>query len=144
MKQQAWEHLTNNVREISGQPPMVSGAHQVFISYKQKTKSEKIAETIAERLSQQGIRVWFDKWKINAGDSITGKIGEGFEHSDACLIFLSQGFSSSNWCTKEMNVALTEAINGRLTVIPSLIETCSVPELLKDLKRVDFIEPTAI
>ena len=93
MKQQAWEHLINNVREISGQPPMVSGAHQVFISYKQKTKSEQIAETIAERLSQQSITVWFDKWEINAGDSITGKIGEGFEHSDACLIFLSQGYA---------------------------------------------------
>lgn len=144
VKQQAWEHLTNNVREISGQPPMVSRVYKVFISYKQKTKSEQIAETIAERLSQQGIRVWFDKWEIKAGDSIPGKIGEGFEHSDACLIFLSQGFSVSKWCTKEMNVALTKAINERLTVIPSLIETCTIPELLKDLKRVDFIEPTAI
>jgi len=145
VKKQAWEDLTNKVREVSGQPAVASRSHKVFISYKKKSKAEEIAETIASRLSQpqQGINVWFDKWEVKAGDSIPGKIAEGFKGSDACLIFISNEYGGSNWCTKEMNTALVKGIEENLTVIPSLVEVCNVPELLKDLKRVDFIEPTA-
>ena len=143
VKKQAWEHLTNKVREVSGKPAVASRSHKVFISYKKNSKAEGIAETIASRLSQQGINVWFDKWEVKAGDSIPGKIAEGFKGSDACLIFLSHEYGGSNWCTKEMNTALVKGIEGNLTVIPSLVEVCNVPELLKELKRVDFIKPTA-
>ena len=142
-KRQAWEDLATKIREISEQPALINRPHKVFISHKRRSKSESVAEVVAERVSQQGISVWFDKWEIKAGDSIPGKIGEGFKDSDACLIFLSHGYSGSAWCTKEMNTALAKAINEHLTVIPCLVETCGIPELLKDLKRVDFVEPTA-
>lgn len=143
-KKQAWEHLANRVREVSGQPALVDKPHKVFISYKKNSRAEDVAELIANRLSQQeGISVWFDKWEVMAGDSIPGKIGEGFKDSDACLVFLSHEYDRSNWCTKEMNTALAKAISENLTIIPSLVEACSVPELLKDLKRVDFVGPTA-
>lgn len=145
VKKQAWEHLTNRVREVSGKAAIASRYHKVFISYKKKSKAEEIAVTIASRLSQpqQGIDVWFDKWEIKAGDSIPGKIAEGFKDSDACLIFLSRDFGGSEWCTKEMNTALVKGIEEDLTVIPSLVEVCDVPELLKELRRVDFIEFSA-
>jgi len=146
VKKQAWEHLTNKVREVSGKAGVASGSHKVFVSYKKKSKAEEIAENIASRLSQpqQGINVWFDKWEIKAGDSIPGKIAEGFKDSDACLIFLNREFGESEWCTKEMNTALVKGIEENLTVIPILVEVCDVPELLKELRRVNFIEPTAM
>ena len=143
VKNQAWEHLANKVRRVSGQPALASRSHKIFISYKKNSSAEDIAEHIARRLSQQGINVWFDKWGLRAGDSIPGEIGEGFVGSDACLIFLSHEYYGSNWCTKEMNTALAKAISEDLIIIPSLVEACDVPELLKDLRRVDFIEPTA-
>lgn len=143
VKNKSWEHLANKIREVSGQSNLTSRPHKVFISYKRNSKSEEVAEVVAHRLSQQGMNVWFDKWEVMAGDSVPGRIGEGFKDSDACLIFMSREYSGSNWCTKEMNTALTKAINEHLTIIPSLIEPCDVPELLKDIKRVDFIEPTA-
>jgi hypothetical protein len=142
-KKQAWMDLANRIAQISGQPAMAMRSHKVFISYKKNSRSEQLAEAVANRLSQQGMVAWFDKWEIKAGDSIPGKIGEGFRDSNACLIFLSHEYSGSNWCTKEMNTALVKAIGEQLTVIPSLVETCNVPELLKDLKRVDFVAPTA-
>lgn len=141
-KKQAWVDLASKMAQISGEPAVARRAHKVFISYKKNSRSEQVAETVAIRLSQQGMVVWFDKWEIKAGDSIPGKIGEGFKDSDACLIFLIHGYSGSDWCTKEMNTAIAKAIGEHLTVIPSLVETCNVPELLKDLKRVDFIEPS--
>jgi len=143
VKQQAWEHLAYKIREISGQPAQATRAHKAFISYKRRSKAEPVADTIAHRLSLQHIEVWFDKWEIKAGDSVPGKIGEGFKDSDACLVFLESQYSSSDWCTKEMNTALTKAINENFTVIPILVEDCDMPELLKDLKHVYLKELTA-
>jgi nucleotide-binding universal stress UspA family protein len=140
VKKQAWEHLTKKVREASGEPVVSSRSYKVFVSYKKKSRAEEIAETIAERLSEQGINVWFDKWEVKAGDSIPGKIEEGFKESDACIIFLSHEYGGSNWCKKEMRTALVKAIEENFTVIPSLVGVCDVPELLKDLRRVDFIK----
>lgn len=143
VKKQAWEDLANKIRVISGRPAEAMRAYKVFISYKRRSKAEPVSETIAHRLSEQHITVWFDKWEIKAGDSVPGKIGEGFKDSDACLVFLESQYSSSDWCTKEMNTALTKAINENLTVIPILVEDCGIPELLKDLKPVYLKDPSA-
>ena len=113
------------------------------MSYKQQSKAEPVADTIANRLSKQNIDVWFDKWEIKAGDSVPGKIGTGFKNIDACLVFLESQYGSSDWCTKEMNTALARAISENLTVIPILVEDCAIPELLKDLKRIYLKEPNA-
>ena len=144
VKNKAWEHLTNQVMRVSGQPTLSSRPHKIFISYKKNSIAENVAEHIALRLSQQGINVWFDKWELRAGDSILGKIGEGFVGIDACLIFLNHEYNWDNWCTREMNIALAKAISEDLMIIPSLVEVCDVPELFKDLRRMDFIEPTAV
>lgn len=143
VKRQAWDDLANKIREISGQPIQLPRTHKVFLSYKQRSKAEPIADIIADRLSHQHIEVWFDKWEIKAGDSVPGKIGEGFKSSDACLVFLESQYSSSDWCTKEMNTALTKAINEGFTIIPILLEDCEKPELLKDLKHISLKEPSA-
>ncbi len=143
VKKQAWEDLANRIRAISGQPGQRPRGHKVFLSYKKLSKAEQVADTIAQRLSEQGMEVWFDKWEIKAGDSVVGKIGEGFKECDACLILLESRYSSSDWCTKEMNTALAKALNEKFTVIPILVDDCEKPELLKDLKHIDLKEPTA-
>lgn len=143
VKKQAWEDLTNRIREIRGKPAEAIRRHKAFLSYKRRGKAEQMAETIAHRLSQQNIEVWFDNWEIKVGDSVTGKIGRGFKGIDACLVFIERQYSSSEWCTKEMNTALTKAINEKIVVIPILVEYCEMPELIKDLKPVYLIKPSA-
>jgi len=138
----ATSRLMNRVKVANKQSVVESIPKKVFISYKKQSKSENIAEKIAHKLSQKGIEVWFDKWEITAGDSIPGKIEEGFTNIDACIIFINREYSMSAWCTKEMNTAITKGINETLKIIPSLVENCCVPELLKDQRRVDFINPT--
>ncbi len=142
----ATSQLMNRVKVANKQSVVESIPNKVFISYKKQSKSENIADNIAHKLSQKGIEVWFDKWEITAGDSIPGKIGEGFTDVDACIIFINREYSTSVWCTKEMNTAITKGINETLKIIPSLVENCCVPELLKDLRRVDFIDidPTQV
>ena len=143
VKKQAWQNLANRIREISRQPAHVSREYKVFLSYKRGSQAESTAETIAHRLSQQNMNVWFDKWEIKAGDSVVGKIEEGFKEGDACLVFLDRQYGSSDWCTKEMNTALTKAINENFTIIPILAEECEKPELLKELRHIYLKDPSA-
>ena len=55
VKKQAWQDLANRIAQISGQPSLESSAHKAFISYKKNSKPQQITETIASRLSQQGM-----------------------------------------------------------------------------------------
>lgn len=142
VKKASWKDLAKRIKESKGQTVNESRYYKVFVSYKRNSKAEKFADTITKRLSQEDIDVWFDKWEIKAGDSIPGKIGEGFKDSDACLIFLNREYSESEWCTMEMNIALTKAKTEGLTIIPCIVEKCDVPELLKVHKRVEFIKQT--
>jgi len=51
--------------------------HDVFLSHSAKDKT--VVRAIAERLREDGLKVWFDEWVIEPGDSIPAKIEEGLE-----------------------------------------------------------------
>src|SRR5689334_20379847 len=42
--------------------------HDVFLSYSNKDKT--VVHALAERLRDDGLRVWLDEWEIRPGDSI--------------------------------------------------------------------------
>ena len=42
--------------------------YDVFLSHSAKDKA--VVRQLAERLRQDGLKVWFDKWEIKAGDNI--------------------------------------------------------------------------
>ncbi|MEK7677942.1 MAG: toll/interleukin-1 receptor domain-containing protein [Verrucomicrobiota bacterium] len=53
--------------------------HDVFLSHSAKDKA--VVRPLAERLRQDGLKVWFDEWVLKPGDSIPAKIEEGLERS---------------------------------------------------------------
>ena len=54
--------------------------YEVFLSHSAKDKA--VVRAVAERLRADGLKVWFDEWEMNPGDSIPAKIEEGLEHSE--------------------------------------------------------------
>jgi hypothetical protein len=46
--------------------------YDVFLSHNSKDKA--VVREVAERLRQDGLKVWFDEWVLKAGDSISAKI----------------------------------------------------------------------
>jgi len=57
-----------------------------FLSYNSSDKA--VAEQVGVFLLQRNISTWLDKWDIVGGDSITDKIAEGIDRSDAFVILL--------------------------------------------------------
>jgi len=94
---------------------------------------------IALDLEQRGLRVWFDEWELQVGDSLHDKISEGLDSSGYLVVFLSPSSVASGWARKEMNAGLARELELRsVFVLPVLLKECRLPAFLKDKKYADF------
>lgn len=71
----------------------------IFLSHSSKDKA--VVRAVAERLKQDGLRVWFDEWILNPGDSVPAKIEEGLEHSRVLVLSMSDHAFGSDWAQLE-------------------------------------------
>jgi hypothetical protein len=74
-------------------------AYDVFLSHSAKDKP--VVRPLAERLRQDGLKVWFDEWVLKPGDSIPAKIEEGLERSRVLVLCLSANAFGSDWAQLE-------------------------------------------
>ncbi|EMJ96681.1 toll/interleukin-1 receptor domain-containing protein [Leptospira alstonii] len=109
----------------------------IFISHKSTDKP--VARTLKQDLEKVGFKVWLDEDQIRVGDSISSKIQEGLQESDFLLILLSKAALESGWVQAEWKSKYLDEINlDQVVILPILLETCSIPILLKDKKYADF------
>jgi hypothetical protein len=62
--------------------------YDVFLSHSAKDKA--VVRPLAERLRQDGLKVWFDEWVLKPGDSIPATVEEGLEHSCGRLLCINE------------------------------------------------------
>ena len=74
-------------------------AYDVFFSH--NTKDKPTVRELAERLKQDGLRVWFDEWVIQLGDLVSLKIEQGLEQSRTLILVMSHNAFASEWVTLE-------------------------------------------
>src|SRR5829696_4671271 len=89
----------------------------VFISHSWKDKA--IVRPLAERLRNDGLRVWFDEWELKPGDNIPRKIEEGLEHSRVLLLCMSAHAFGSDWAHLESQTfRFRDPLNQQRRFIP--------------------------
>ena len=71
----------------------------VFLSHSAQDKV--VVRSLAERLRDEGLRVWFDDWELKPGDSIPAKIEAGLEHSRVLVFCMSANELGLNWTQLE-------------------------------------------
>ena len=71
----------------------------VFLSHSAKDKP--IVRPIAERLRDDGLKVWFDEWVLKPDDNAPAKIEQGLEHSRVLLLCISANTFGSEWAQLE-------------------------------------------
>ena len=113
---------------------------RIFLSYSHKNSSslERLKVHFANLLRQGKISAWYDR-DILAGDTIDQTINDELEKSDLVLLLVSPDFIASNYCFEtEMEKALKLRAEGKLEVVPIIIEVCEWLEIdkLKQLKAV--------
>ncbi len=105
---------------------------KVFISHASEDK-ERFVLKFAEKLIENGIDAWIDKWEIQIGDNLIKKIfEEGIKEAQSVIVIISQNSISKPWVTKEWTVSVVKQIEEKLKLIPVVLDKCKIPEYFKD------------
>ena len=109
----------------------------IFLSHTSIDKP--FVEKLAKDLKSLGINVWFDKWEIKVGESITWKIEEGIRENEMLGIILSPEALESEWVKTELSSAWVKQMNvKKIVVLPILLRDCNIPLFLSDRLYADF------
>ena len=83
----------------------MTGFQDVFISYG-RADSKEFAKKLHERLTQQGLEVWFDFEDIPLGVDYQNQINQGVEKTHNFVFIISPHAVNSPYCAKEIELAV--------------------------------------
>ncbi|WP_025693886.1 toll/interleukin-1 receptor domain-containing protein [Paenibacillus durus] len=109
----------------------------IFLSHTSFDKP--FVEKLARDLKRIGVNVWFDKWEIKIGDSITWKIEDGIRENEYLGIILSPESLKSEWVRSELGAAWVKQMQQKkVFVLPIYYRECEIPYFLADRRFADF------
>ncbi len=112
----------------------------VFLSHSSKDKP--FVTRLAIDLLNRGIPVWFDKWEMDAGDSLLGSIADGISDTTRLILVLSNNSIGSSWVKRELMIALEkEERAGGIFLLPVRLDDCEIPLLISGRLYADFRDP---
>ena len=76
--------------------------YDVFISHASEDKETFVRE-LAARLSDEGVRVWFDEFTLSLGDNLRRSIDYGLTSSRYGVVVFSDNFFKKEWPQKELD-----------------------------------------
>lgn len=89
----------------------------VFISYASEDK-KALAYPLADKLREQGYRVWFDEFAISVGDSLRRSIDKGIEDARFGIVIFSKAFFNKGWTNYELDGLVEVNIEHPGTLLP--------------------------
>lgn len=117
-------------------------AASIFVSYTHQDVA--IARDVAARLTELGHRVWIDEGELRVGDSLVDAISGAIAQVDFLVAFVSPGSVKSNWCQKELSLAMSGEIGRKgITVIPVRLNSVTMPSSLADKLYLDAADKSS-
>jgi hypothetical protein len=111
---------------------VASSTASVFISYSHA--DQELARALAAALEVRGLRVWIDEGELRVGDSIIERIATAIGEIDFFLALVSEASRGSNWCRKELALAVTGELGREgVKVLPVRVDSAPMPESLRDV-----------
>lgn len=89
----------------------------VFISHASEDK-EAFVEPLAVALANAGLTVWYDKFSLSLGDSLSRSIDEGLANSRFGVVVISPAFLQKSWPAYELAGLVTREIASGKTILP--------------------------
>ena len=109
----------------------------VFLSHSAKDKA--VVRSLAERLRQEGLSVWFDEWVLKPGDSIPAKIDEGLELSRVLVLCMSANAFGSDWAQLESGTfRFRDPLNRERRFIPLRLDDSPIRSSLAQFLYIDW------
>jgi TIR domain len=99
--------------------------YDVFLTHSAKDKA--VVRPLAERLQNDGLKVWFDEWALRPGDSIPAKIEEGLERSRVLVLCMSANAFGSDWAQLEAGTfRFRDPLNRERRFIPLRLDEAPI------------------
>jgi hypothetical protein len=109
----------------------------IFISYAHE--DQQLARDLASALAEHGMDVWIDEGELKVGDSIIERIATAIAGIDFFLALVSEASRHSNWCRKELALAITGELGREgVRVLPVRVNGAAMPDTLADVLYVDL------
>ncbi|MER9619383.1 toll/interleukin-1 receptor domain-containing protein [Mesorhizobium sp. M0207] len=89
----------------------------VFISHASEDK-EAFVEPLVIALRSLGLQVWYDKFTLKLGDSLSQSIDLGLVQSEYGIVVISPAFLSKPWPAYELAGLVTREIGARKVILP--------------------------
>jgi hypothetical protein len=87
--------------------------------------------------------VWIDEGELLIGDSLIERISGAIEEFDFVAALVSESSVKSNWCRKEIALAMTKQLargSRGVTVLPLRVADVEMPESLRDVRYLRLIQ----
>ena len=119
--------------------------YDVFLSHSAKDKA--VVRPLAERLRQNGLKVWFDEWVLKPGDSIPAKIEDGpfkfgTRNSDFGLprLCMSANAFGSDWAQLEAGTfRFRDPLNKERRFIPLRLDDAPIKGSLAQFLYINWL-----
>lgn len=110
---------------------------RIFLSHSSHDKPR--VQEFAKILKARGFDCWIDEAEIKIGESLIYSISNAISEIDYVLVFLTTNSVSSHWVRYELQLAMTDEVTqGKIKVLPVLLESCDIPNFLKMKKYADL------
>jgi hypothetical protein len=111
----------------------------IFISYAHADK--EMARALAEALRRRSLKVWIDEGELKVGDSLIERIATAIAEIDFFLALVSESSRDSNWCRKELALAVTGGLGREgVKVLPVRVAQTQMPHSLLDVFHLELDE----
>jgi small GTP-binding protein len=108
-----------------------------FISHSSKDKT--LVRNIAQKLQNDGVKIWFDEWQIMAGDNIPFKIEQGLEKAKTLILCISKKAMVSDWVTLESQTfRFRDPLNKQRRFIPLRLDAVEITGSLRQFFFLDW------
>lgn len=87
-----------------------------FISHASEDKP--FVRELAERLQEAGVRVWYDEFELEVGDSLFASISKGLANSSYGIVVFSPHFFSKKWTNDELEGLFLRQEAGKRLILP--------------------------
>lgn len=92
-------------------------AWDLFISHASEDKKAFVAP-LATELSRLGLRVWYDDFSLQLGDSLSASIDRGLAESEFGLVVLSKHFIEKPWPKRELAGLVAGEMGEGQVIVP--------------------------
>ncbi len=93
---------------------------QAFLSHSSKDK--RIVHKVLDALKKSLVKAWIYDREIAGGEGLLEAVTAGLSQSQYCVAFLSTNYLTSSWCMDELQWAYSLYQNGKLRLLPVLLD----------------------